>query len=484
VNLLGLDIRRQPALTMLKLEAPLVRAVPDNLQTVPAWRFGLWPSSDGLIHESFPGAWQRNITIPDPQTSILAFSAVFACVTGIAADIGKMRIKLDKNSEGIWEEITENNAWLPVLRKPNHFQTRIKFLEYWIVTKLLWGNAYILKQRQDRRGIVTALYVLDPQRVTPLVAENGDVYYRINEDDLSRTDQLETVSDDDFVVPASEIIHDPMVCLHHPLVGVSPLYACAMSATMGNKIQSNSTNLFGNFSRPGGVVMFPTEIGDEQAGKFKARWEANFGGPNMGRTAILDNGAKFEAIAMPAEQAQLIEQLKWTVEDVARAFHYPAWKLGGQMPAYTKPELAMTSYYSDCLQALIESVELSLDEGLGLPSDQGTEMDLDNLMRMDTDALFESNNKMVSGGWGAPNEARFRANKKPVPGGESPMIQQQNYSLAALAKRDAQEDPFGTAKPEPKPEPPALPPAPEKQFTSKEAVQLIGLKLRHKLCSN
>jgi hypothetical protein len=39
----------------------------------------------------------------------------------------------------------------------------------------------------------------------------------------------------------------------------------------------------------------------------------------------------------------------------------------------------------------------------------------------------------------------------PVKGGESPMIQQQNYSLAAVAKRDAQDDPFGTAKPAPAP---------------------------------
>ena len=36
-------------------------------------------------------------------------------------------------------------------------------------------------------------------------------------------------------------------------------------------------------------------------------------------------------------------------------------------------------------------------------------------------------------------------------GGESPYLQQQNYSLAALAKRDAQEDPFA-------PNTPALPP--------------------------
>jgi phage portal protein BeeE len=54
----------------------------------------------------------------------------------------------------------------------------------------------------------------------------------------------------------------------------------------------------------------------------------------------------------------------------------------------------------------------------------------------------------------APNEGRGKLDLKPVEGGESPYLQQQNYSLAALAKRDAQADPFA-------PDTPALPAAEE-----------------------
>jgi phage portal protein BeeE len=35
----------------------------------------------------------------------------------------------------------------------------------------------------------------------------------------------------------------------------------------------------------------------------------------------------------------------------------------------------------------------------------------------------------------------------PVAGGDSPYLQQQNYSLAALAKRDSSPDPFDKATP-------------------------------------
>jgi phage portal protein BeeE len=47
----------------------------------------------------------------------------------------------------------------------------------------------------------------------------------------------------------------------------------------------------------------------------------------------------------------------------------------------------------------------------------------------------------------APNEGRAKLDLKPAEGGNSPYLQQQNYSLAALAKRDAQADPFATAAP-------------------------------------
>jgi hypothetical protein len=60
----------------------------------------------------------------------------------------------------------------------------------------------------------------------------------------------------------------------------------------------------------------------------------------------------------------------------------------------------------------------------------------------------------VKSGIRAPDEARARLNLPPVPGGKYPYLQQQNFSLEALAKRDAQEDPFGT---KPKPEPVAPP---------------------------
>ncbi len=420
----------------------------------------IWTSSLynwlGPIRESFSGAWQKGVTV-DPQPSLLANSAVYACTTGIAGDIAKLRIKLDEKKNDVWEEVTTKLPWLPVLRRPNHYLNRIQFVEQWILSKLLSGNTFVLKER-DQRGIVTDLYVLNPLRVTPLVAQNGDVYYRVNLDYLSHVQ-------DTMVIPASEIIHDRFNALWHPLIGIPPLYACGMSATLSNKILSNSTNLFGNAARPGGILTTPGHIQDDTAIRLKTAFEANYSGPNVGRLAVLGDGLKFEPMILTADSNQLIEQLGFTTEDVARAYHYPVWKLGSMKESSKplSPEALTTMYYTDCLQILIESLELCLDEGLELPNNYGTEMDIDNLLRMDQAALAESNNKSVLGGWMKPNEARNRANLGPVAGGDTPYLQQQNYSLEALSKRDAKADPFGTTPAPSKPEP-VSPPAPVKML--------------------
>src|SRR5688572_17922036 len=185
----------------------------------------LWMRSFGPILEGFAGAWSRNIIVESTQ-NILAFSAVYACVALRSGDVAKLRLKLVKEAlDGIWDEV-ESPSFSPVLRKPNRYQTRIQFLQYWMASKLLYGNAYVLKERDDR-GVVTQLYGLDPRSVTPLVAPDGEVFYQLGADNLSG------VPVGDNAIPASEIIHDRMTTLWHPLVGVSPIYACGASATQG-----------------------------------------------------------------------------------------------------------------------------------------------------------------------------------------------------------------------------------------------------------
>lgn len=437
---------------------PKQEALEKQLQPVTAQN-AFW----GFVRESFTGAWQTNVVIN--RDEILSYFAVYACISLISQDVSKMRIKLTQEENGVWQE-TKSPAFSPVLKKPNVHQTRIKFIESWLLSKLINGNAYILKSRDDR-GVVIALWVLDPQRVLPLVSTSGDVFYQL------QTDQLGGIAESDITVPAREIIHDRGACLFHPLLGVSPIYACSLAATQGIKIQANSSKLFTNMSRPSGILTAPGAISDATAARLKTSWDENYGGDNFGKTAVLGDDLKYQSIGITPVDAQLIEQLKMSAEVVCSAFHVPPYMVGiGAMPTYNNIEALNQQYYSQALQNPIESIELLLDEGLGLQSGTNnyrTEFDIDALLRMDTATRFKAHSDGITGGWLAPNEARRRERLKPVQGGDTPYLQQQNYSLEALSKRDQQDDPFGTA------EPPSAPPDDDDEDASADAEMAADL---------
>jgi len=280
------------------------------------------------------------------------------------------------------------------------------------------------------------------------------------DDSLSGTRDLPSLDVDGsggITVPASEIIHDRMYCFYHPLCGIPPIYAASLAARQGLTIQTQSLEFFDNHAMPGGVLTSPTRLPDQVVASMKQQWETNYGGNNRGKVAILGGGLKFDPVHVTQRDAQMIETAKATAEWVCSVFHVPPYKIGiGPMPSYNNIQALNVEYYSQCLQSLIEAAEVSLDQGLDLKPSIGVQFNLDVLLRMDTVSLVSSLKESVMGGMHTPNEARAKLGLPPKAGGDSPYLQQQNYSLAALDKRDSQENPFAPSVPPapPEPEPP------------------------------
>ncbi|EKB1448962.1 phage portal protein, partial [Escherichia coli] len=117
----------------------------------------------------------------------------------------------------------------------------------------------------------------------------------------------------------------------------------------------------------------------------------------------------------------------------------------GQPPSSDNVEALEQQYYSQCLQTLIESIELLLDEALETGENESTEFDVTTLLRMDSERRMKTLGDAVKNTLLTPNEARKRENLPPLAGGDALYLQQQNYSLEALSRRDAREDPFASA---------------------------------------
>lgn len=430
------------------------------LAPLSSGRDSWWPI---VVREPSTGAWQRDLEIrPD---TLLSNPTVFTCVTRIPQDVAKCRLRLVYEQDtDIWVPTT-NPAYSPVLRRPNHYQTIRLFIEQWIQSKLIFGNTYVLKRR-DARGVVNGLYILNPPYVSPLVAPDGSVFYELRRPDTDFAGLWPLPTNDPVTVPARELIHDRINCLFHPLVGLSPLYAAGAPALLASMIQRSSTAFFGKGSAPSGVLQSDLEIKPEQADKIQEKWQKGFGGPdNAGKIAVLGYGLKYEATTRSASDSQLVDQQQLTQVEICECFGMPVALIDTTKGApYGNREQLVQQYHDECLQTLMVGTETALDEGIGIEQpvngvQYGTEFDIDDLIWMDTATRTKAAGDTIGNGALSPNEARRKYfGVGPAKGGASPMVQQQYYSLAALAERDAAQ-PF--AKPAPATPPPTdQPPTP------------------------
>lgn len=398
----------------------------------PVWGGGRGRTGSSLVtREPFSGAWQRNLE--SSREDMLSFHAIYACISLISSSISKMNVRLvRKDGDGIWSEY-ESSAYSPVLRKPNGIQNRIQFYNAWVTSLLIHGNAVILKKR-DARRVVTELFVLDWGRVTTLVSPSGEVVYELQPDQTAGLQEP-------IRVPASEIIHDRINCLYHPLIGISPIYAAALPVLSGIEIQKNSASFFQNNARPGGVLTAPGAVSDETVEHLRAYWESNYAGNNAGKIAILADGLTYQSFDVQnAANNQVVEQLDWSARVVASVFRVPYYMISGDMPASENVEALQTQFYTQCLQSIVEQIELCLTEGLGVSTNLAVEFDLDCLFRLDQLAQMEWLDK--ASGKLTVNEMRKVLNRKPLKGGDSVFLQQQDFSLEDLARRSAMPNPF------------------------------------------
>lgn len=377
------------------------------------------------IHEPFAGAFQRHIKASSED--VLSLPTTFNATGLIAQDAAKLKIIMARHnaSSGVNERVSL--SWVDdLIARPNPFQNRLQFVESWIISKLLTGNACVLKSRNEI-GRVAALYVLDWRRVKPLFTPAGSVLYALGADNLSNVIG-------DIVLPQSEIIHDRFNTFYHPLVGLSPLHPAARAAAQGIQIQQQAANFWANNAQPGGALVVPTEIDESEARRLKAMFTDNFSGDNRGRLAVLAGGMDYKPFSPTARDSQMVEQLRLTREEIAIAFRLPLYKVGAAPP----PAVANTGqldqeYYSNCLQPLLEMFEECLTLGLELPLGHTLAFDTKNLLRMDPLTNSEVLRNKVEGGIMTRNEARREDDLPPLPGGDVLLVQEQYWSASAVA---------------------------------------------------
>lgn len=283
------------------LESPLI---PISTPGILEW-LGHRPTASGI-----------NVT----EESSLGMAAVWSSVNLIAGTCASLPLKPYTKGDQTRRPRSTGLASV-LLDNPHPDLVPYDFWEIVHAHRLLWGNAYLLKLR-NQAGQLTELWPIHPSRVK---AGRVSSATGIPTQDVGRKIYAVDGGED----AGGMTLHDDRI-LHLPafgydgICGVSPIRIARQGIGLGMAAEQYGAQLFGSGSLASGILQTDQRMKPEQANALHRRWREKASGlGNAHEIVILDSGAKFQQLTIPPEDAQFIESRRFQIAEVARIFGIP-----------------------------------------------------------------------------------------------------------------------------------------------------------------
>ncbi|WP_342152339.1 phage portal protein [Methylorubrum sp. SB2] len=362
--------------------------------------------SDDLGGQTFAG---RRVT-PDIA---MQFSAVYAAVNLLAKTIASLPLRIYRKDGSKSYEAPEHPLNDLLEYQPNGWQTAWDFKAMLMMHLALRGNAYA-EIVAGPRGFADRLEPLHPDRVSVERLQDYTLRYTVT-DPLRGTRRL----------MQDEILH-LRGSIAPGIVGISPITYARQTVGLALATEEHGARLFSNGARPSGVITVPKSWSDEAFQRFKEDWRRTYNGlSNAGGTPILEDGAKFEAISLTAEDAQFLSTRQHQIEEVCRWLGVPPVLLH-HMTKTTSwgsgVEAIMLAFVRNDLRPWLDCWTHAIRRDLILaPRLYEARFDIEDLIRGDSKAQAEFFSRLVLNGVLTRNEVRDALGYNPLPGLDEPL---------------------------------------------------------------
>lgn len=344
------------------------------------------------------------------QASAMRVNTVYACVSLISKTFASLPLQVFRVDDGGKSPARDHPLWSLLHDAPNGRMTSFTWRQTQMAHLLLWGNAFAVIVRDEGPA---RIYPVMPWDVT-VRDEAGAIVYDVRTSD-GRARRY----------GSADMIH--VVGLGFDgLVGRSPITEYARN-TLGIAVATDqhAARTFANGARPAGILEHPGRLGPEAAKRLREQWAALYAGSeNAGKTAVLEEGMKFHPVTINAEDSQLIETRKFTVEQIATAFGVPPHKVGSlERATFSNIEHQAIEFVTDCIRPWCVQWEQELKRKLALPeSGIAIEFNLEGLLRGDIKSRYEAYAIGRQNGWLSANDVRARENMNPIDGGDQYLV--------------------------------------------------------------
>ena len=350
------------------------------------------------------------------QGTALKATTVMAAVTMLCEDFAKCEpvlYRLDSDQRRV--EAADHELF-DLFIEPNDWQTWFEFAETMQFSLVMRGNAYAVKIR-DRRGRVLRLIPVNADWVALWESPDGALFYRVTPNGLHLRAEL---IDQPFLIPAEDVLHIKGFSMSG-LTGASRIALAHDAVGLAVAYERQAANWFANGAAPSGVLTTDKTLQDGAAKRMADDWRDRKSGlHNAGKVLVLEQGLKYQQIAMTAQQAEFIASRNFQIQEITRIFRIPAHMLGDlQRATMSNIEQLSQEYINLTITGFTSrwGARISRDWGLkraGLTLD----FKLDMLTRANITARYNNYARGIAGGFLVPNEARVDDHRDPMPGGD------------------------------------------------------------------
>ena len=306
-----------------------------------------------------------------------------------------------------------------LLRKPNPWTSRYRFIQSLVCDFAIYDTAYLLKTNDDGRfGLVR----IPPTMVKP---EGTDW--------LTPSGFKVRGSQGEKIYPREQMVYFRGYSPDSQDAGVSPLEALRRvlreewtSGEMREQIMRNGARMSGYLLRPKDAP----DWSDTARERFRKAWQSQYAGsgPGAGGTPILEDGMTFTAVSQTAKDLQYVEARKLTREEVASAYHVPPPMVGLLDNAtFSNITEQHKMLYQDTLgpwlTMIAEEIELQLIPDFEpVPDRFYVEFNLREKLSGSFEERADAIQKAVGGPTMTVNEARALDNRPPIEGGDQLIV--------------------------------------------------------------
>src|ERR1700722_5634913 len=337
-----------------------------------------------------------------------------------------------------------------ISEQPNEDMSAFEFWRRLYLHAEIWGNGYAYIARRGRMGDPIEMVNILPDRTKP-VYDGGELFYvtEVN-------GQLEPLYKD-------EVFHLKGISIENA-IGVDIVDKARNTLGLAMAAQGFASKFFANGAQAGGILEIPPgmparAIENIEEG-FRKRTTSK---ENWFKTAILRDGAKFQATTIDAEKSQLGLTSERRVREIARLLNIPGFKLNLQDSfAYNSAEMSQLVYLMGTLShrmaaSVGEAKSKLLRDKERRQRTHYIEHNVSKLIEIDVKTMNEvleiqRRNEIINA-----NEWRrkINLNKRPDPGGND-YFNPNTKSAASQNRDDGEGDPKSTP-PDPSDDPTAVP---------------------------